>query len=73
MKREKEKGEELFANPRNATAGSLKLLDPKIVARRNLQIFIYYGFLNNGPRTHWETLNFLKDIGFPVCPYRKAL
>jgi DNA ligase (NAD+) len=67
----KEKGEELFANPRNATAGSLKLLDPKIVARRNLQIFIYYGFLNNGPRTHWETLNFLKDIGFPVCPYRK--
>jgi DNA ligase (NAD+) len=67
----KEKGEELFANPRNATAGSLKLLDPKIVARRNLQIFIYQGFLNNGPRTHWETLNFLKDIGFPVCPYRK--
>jgi len=67
----KEKGEELFANPRNATAGSLKLLDTKIVAKRNLQIFIYQGFLNNGPKTHWEVLNFLKDIGFPVCPYRK--
>ncbi|MCM8767309.1 MAG: NAD-dependent DNA ligase LigA [Candidatus Omnitrophica bacterium] len=67
----KEKGEVLFANPRNATAGSLKLLDPKIVAQRNLQIFIYQGFLNNGPKTHWEVLNFLKDIGFPISPYRK--
>ncbi|MCM8809164.1 MAG: NAD-dependent DNA ligase LigA [Candidatus Omnitrophica bacterium] len=67
----KEKGEVLFANPRNATAGSLKLLDPKIVAQRNLQIFIYQGFLNNGLKTHWEVLNFLKDIGFPISPYRK--
>ncbi|MFN4226814.1 MAG: NAD-dependent DNA ligase LigA [Candidatus Ratteibacteria bacterium] len=70
-KERKEKGEVLFANPRNATAGSLKLLDPKIVAQRNLQIFIYQGFLNNGPKTHWEVLNFLKEIGFPVNPYRK--
>ncbi|MCM8784664.1 MAG: NAD-dependent DNA ligase LigA [Candidatus Omnitrophica bacterium] len=70
-KERKEKGEVLFANPRNATAGSLKLLDPKIVAQRNLQIFIYQGFLNNGPKTHWEILNFLKEIGFPVSPYRK--
>ncbi|HOM27819.1 MAG TPA: NAD-dependent DNA ligase LigA, partial [bacterium] len=68
----KEKGEVLFANPRNATAGSLKLLDPKLVAQRNLQIFIYQGFLNNGPNTHWEVLNFLKEIGFPVSPYRKC-
>ena len=67
----KEKGEVLFANPRNATAGSLKLLDPKLVAQRNLQIFIYQGFLNNGPNTHWEVLNFLKEIGFPVSSYRK--
>ena len=70
-KEREEKGEELFANPRNATAGSLKLLDSGVVAKRNLQIFIYYGFLNNGPKTHWEILNFLKDIGFPVCPHRK--
>ncbi|MGC8976512.1 MAG: NAD-dependent DNA ligase LigA [Candidatus Ratteibacteria bacterium] len=67
----KKNGEELFANPRNATAGSLKLLDPKIVAERNLQIFIYQGFLKNGPETHWEVLNFLKEIGFPISPYRK--
>jgi DNA ligase (NAD+) len=66
-----EKGEVLFANPRNATAGSLKLLDPKLVAQRNLQIFIYQGFLNNGPNTHWEVLNFLKEIGFPISSYRK--
>ncbi|MCX7917937.1 MAG: NAD-dependent DNA ligase LigA [bacterium] len=70
-KERKEKGEVLFANPRNATAGSLKLLDPKLVAQRNLQIFIYQGFLNNGPKTHWEVLEFLKNIGFPVSPYRK--
>lgn len=70
-KERKEKGEVLFANPRNATAGSLKLLDPKIVAQRNLQIFIYQGFIKDGPPTHWETLNFLKEIGFPVSPYRK--
>ncbi|MCM8805042.1 MAG: NAD-dependent DNA ligase LigA [Candidatus Omnitrophica bacterium] len=70
-KEKKEKGEELFANPRNATAGSLKLLDPKIVSQRNLQIFIYQGFLNNRLKTHWEVLNFLKNIGFPVSPYRK--
>lgn len=70
-KERKEKGEVLFANPRNATAGSLKLLDPKLVAERNLQIFIYQGFLYNGPNTHWEILNFLKETGFPVSPYRK--
>ncbi|MCM8818770.1 MAG: NAD-dependent DNA ligase LigA [Candidatus Omnitrophica bacterium] len=72
LNKEREKnGDVLFANPRNATAGSLKLLDPKIVAQRNLQIFVYQGFIKNGPETHWEVLNFLKEIGFPVNPYRK--
>ena len=66
----KEKGEVLFANPRNATAGSLKLLDPKIVAQRNLQLFIYQGFVERY-KTHWEILNFLKELGFPVSPHRK--
>lgn len=66
----KRNGEELFANPRNATAGSLKLLDPEMVAKRNLQLFVYQGFLKNF-ETHWEVLEFLKKIGFPVSPYRK--
>lgn len=63
-------GEVLFANPRNATAGSLKLLDPETVARRNLQLFVYQGILKKFT-THWETLEFLKTLGFPVNPYKK--
>jgi len=61
-------GEPLFANPRNATAGSIKLLDPKLVAQRPLNIFIYavgeynVTHINN----HWDMLNFLHKIGFRV-------
>ncbi|MCM8761831.1 MAG: NAD-dependent DNA ligase LigA [Candidatus Omnitrophica bacterium] len=66
----KRTGEVLFANPRNATAGSLKLLDPETVAKRNLQLFVYQGILKKFT-THWETLEFLKTLGFPVNPYRK--
>jgi len=69
----KQKGEILFANPRNAAAGSLKLLDPKIVAERHLHLFIYQGFAENGCTTHMEMLDFLKDISFPVNPYRKMV
>jgi len=67
----KRNGEELFANPRNATAGSLKLLDPEIVAKRHLHLFVYQGLLENQYKTHWEILDFLKTIGFPVNPHRK--
>ena len=66
----KRKGEVLFANPRNATAGSLKLLDPETVAKRNLQLFVYQGILKKFT-THWETLEFLKTLGFPVNPHKK--
>jgi DNA ligase (NAD+) len=69
----KEREELLFANPRNATAGSLKLLDPKVVAKRHLQLFVYQGFAENGCTTHMEMLDFLKDEGFPVNPYRKKV
>lgn len=71
-KREKA-NEELFANPRNAAAGSLKLLDPKAVAERNLQIFTYgIGFIeSNKPGSQWEAIEFLKDHGFRTNPHIK--
>lgn len=57
--------EELFKNPRNAAAGSIRQLDPKIVAKRNLDVFVYYGFgLEN--QNHFEIIQELKKIGFKV-------
>lgn len=64
-------GEALFANPRNAAAGSLKLLDPSIVARRGLNA-VFYGFGtvdgDGVPQTQAALLGWLKDHGFPVVP-----
>lgn len=66
-KEKEEKGETLFANPRNATAGTLKNLNPSVVAERNLDIFIHsYGSIPKFINTHKEALDFLKDIGFKV-------
>ena len=65
-------GEPLFANPRNAAAGSLRQLDPAITARRPLSIFLYaIGYLEGGqePATHHEVLERLRDWGFPVNPH----
>ena len=61
-----EKGEEPFANPRNAAAGSLRQLDPKIAASRNLDIFLYgiAGAENLGVSSHSEGLSFLDSLGF---------
>ena len=69
-----EEGIALFANPRNAAAGSLRQLDPKIAASRRLAIFVFN--LQEGdiytdgrqPLTHTETLNRLKELGFTVLP-----
>ena len=68
--RERE-GEPLFANPRNAAAGSLKLLDPALVADRPLDIFIYGVAESPGGRyrTHYETLMALKQAGLRVNPH----
>lgn len=74
INREKEKaGEELFANPRNATAGSLKLLDPRIVAKRLLNIYIWgVGYCKGIDfKTHTDVLQYLKEAGFRVNPYFK--
>lgn len=64
-------GASLFANPRNAAAGSLRQLDPRLAAGRPLDIYIYMlGYARNGemPPTHWERLELLKSIGFKISP-----
>ncbi|MDP8248133.1 MAG: NAD-dependent DNA ligase LigA [Candidatus Tritonobacter lacicola] len=69
VNREREKsGEEPFANPRNATAGSLKLLDPSIAAKRRLNIFIHsIGQIGElGVKTHYEALHKLKGFGLRI-------
>ena len=70
-KREEE-GKALFANPRNAAAGSLRQLDPKIAAERNLDILIFNLQLVDGVSfsRHTETLEYLKKLKFKVIPYR---
>ena len=70
INREREmKGEPLFANPRNAAAGSIRLLDPREVAARNLDIFLYYIFINgNEQPSQWENLQMLKKQGFKTNP-----
>ena len=61
-------GEKLFANPRNSTAGTLKLLDPKIVDKRPLDIFLYYFLLEDQSElgSQLESLNYLKELGFKI-------
>lgn len=72
QKRDKQ-GENLFANPRNAAAGSVRQLDPSITAKRQLDTFIYQATFPDGSnfRTHLEVLNFLKSAGFKVNPHIK--
>lgn len=63
------RGEALFANPRNAAAGSLRQLDPKITASRPLNAFLYaIGFSNKRFETHMQVLAYLKSVGFRVNP-----
>ena len=67
-----ESGKELFANPRNAAAGTLKILDPKIVEARRLSIFIYgVGQAPAALQDHYSTLEALKQSGFKVNPFIK--
>ncbi len=69
--RREEAGEPQFANPRNAAAGSLKLLDPHTTAKRPLSLFAYaFGYGGNSKFTsHIECLEAIKEFGFPVNPH----
>jgi len=68
LNKEREEQEEpLFANPRNAASGTLKLQDPREVARRGLDAYLYYMLGENLPgKTHFERLDTAREWGFPI-------
>jgi len=66
----------LFANPRNAAAGSVRQLDPAVTASRQLDCYIYMlGWVEgvDALTTHWEALNYLKSLGFKINPYNRLV
>ncbi len=71
--RQEAEGKSLFANPRNAAAGSLRQLDPKIAATRGLDIYIFNIQLAEGVdfSSHCASLEYLKKLHFKVIPYEK--
>ncbi len=65
------KGEKVFANPRNAAAGSIRQLDSSITAKRDLSMFTYTAIIENNdtlPKTHWDSIQYIKDLGFKINP-----
>lgn len=69
-RRLEEAGEKTYLNPRNTAAGSVRQLDPSITASRKLHLFIYSMVASSGSRlrTQWETLQNLRELGFPTPP-----
>jgi DNA ligase (NAD+) len=64
-----EKGEKVYQNPRNTAAGSLRQLDSALVAQRPLTILTYAVVSHNPKHSQWETLQYLKKLGFPVSEF----
>ena len=76
INREREKnGESKLQNVRNAAAGSIRQLDPKVAAKRHLDTWIYHlpNPIDYGIFTHYEALEFMKDLGFKVNPASKLV
>ena len=73
INREREEaGEPLFANPRNAAAGSIRLLDPRLVASRNLRIFLYSLTVDGREEpSQWGALKRIRALGFPTEPHSR--
>jgi DNA ligase (NAD+) len=70
-RRQAEKGERLYANPRNAAAGAVRQLDSRITAQRPLAFFAYaIGYVDDGETVtaQWEALDYVRRLGFPVNP-----
>ena len=64
-------GEKVFANPRNAAAGSLRQLDSSITAKRDLSMFTYTAIIERAdylPQTHWDAIQYIKKLGFKTNP-----
>ena len=69
-----DRGLSRFANPRNAAAGSLRVLEPQITASRRLDYYTYFLLVDGRPAadSHWQALDELVKMGFKVNPYRKV-
>lgn len=72
---QKKAGKQMYANPRNVAAGSIRQLDPKMAAARKLDVFIYDAAAGNEalPQTQWEELEYLRELGFKVNQHHEKV